>query len=136
MMKKRKTDKKSPHYQVLTRLRPSQIHGIGVFAICKIKKGTPIFYGDDEEIVWVQKDDLRNLPVEIKRLYDDFCIVADKGRLYGCPKNFNSLTVAWYLNSSSRPNVRCDKNYHFFTLRDIKKGEELTVDYATYNQFG
>jgi hypothetical protein len=44
------------------------------------------------------------------------------------------LTVSWYLNSSSRPNVGCDKHCRFFALRDIKCGEEVTVDYRTYNE--
>jgi SET domain-containing protein len=135
MTKKRKAGKRLPHYRVYTRLGPSRIHGVGVFAIGKIKKGTLIFYGDDGEIVWVRKTRLRGLPKEIRRLYEDFCIVAEKGRVYGCPRNFNSLTVAWFLNSSPCPNVRCDRNYRFFALRDIKQGAELTVDYATYNQF-
>jgi hypothetical protein len=78
-----------PHYRVYTRLGPSRVHGVGVFAICKIKMGTPIFYGDDEEMIWVEKARLRGLPKEIRRLYEDFCVVTEKGRVYGCPRNFN-----------------------------------------------
>ncbi len=126
---------KPPHFEVYTRIRPSRFHGVGVFAIRDIKKGTSIFYGDDDEIVWVKKNQLKGLPREIKKLYQDFCIIKNKGQLYGCPKNFSLLTVAWYLNESKKPNVFCDENYRFFALRDIKKGEELTVDYKTYNEF-
>ena len=43
------------------------------------------------------------------------------------------MTVPWFLNSSKNPNMDCDKDYRFFALRKIKKGEELTLDYATYN---
>ena len=123
-----------PHYKVLTRICPSPIHGVGVFAISNIKKGTYIFYGDDEELMWVEKAKLKSLHKEIRKLYDDFCIIKDKGTLYGCPKNFNLMTVAWYLNSSKSPNVGCDKNYNFYALRNIKSGEELTADYATYSE--
>ncbi len=108
---------------------------MGVLAIRNIKKGAYIFYPDDDQIVWLKKDKLKGLPKEIKRLYEDFCIIKDKGKLYGCPKNFNLLTVAWYLNESEHPNVGCDKNFRFYALKDIKKGEELTVDYKTYNEF-
>ncbi len=122
---------KLPHDKVFTRLAPSKIHGVGVFAIKNIKKGTYIFYGDDEDLVWIKKSRLNHLPKEIKKLYKDFCV--KKGSSYGCPKNFNQLTVAWYLNYSQEPNVAADKNLLFFAIRDIKKGEELTTDYSTYS---
>jgi SET domain-containing protein len=124
-----------PHHAVYVRIRPSRVHGVGVFAIRSIRKGTNIFRGDDGEIVWVRKNQVKGLPKELKRLYEDFCIIKQKGKLYGCPKSFNILTVAWYLNESKSPNVYCDANYDFFALRDIRPGEELTVDYSTYNEF-
>ncbi|MGO8989186.1 MAG: SET domain-containing protein-lysine N-methyltransferase [bacterium] len=103
-----------------------------MFAIRNIRKGTNIFYGDDDPIFWVEKKKVQRLPREIKKLYEDFCII--KGRHYGCPKNFNQLTAAWYLNwSKENPNVGCGKGYKFYALRNIKKGEELTVDYETYS---
>jgi len=121
-----------PSYRVVVRLKPSKLHGVGVFAIKNIKKGTEIFYGDDEDIVWIRRSKVGALPREIRRLYDDFCILkADK---YGCPRNFNLMTIAWYLNHSTHPNVRCDRNYRFIARRDIRKGEELTVDYRIFNE--
>jgi SET domain-containing protein len=123
-----------PHTDVYTRLRPSKIHGVGVFAIRKIRKGTYIFSGDDADIVWVPKKILRRLPREIKRLYEDFAVIKDNGTLYGCPKSFNILTVGWYLNESKTPNVGCDEDFNFFALCNIEVGEELTVDYDTYSE--
>ncbi len=120
-----------PHYRVYTRLGCSEIKGVGVFAIRDIKKGTRIFYGDSEKLVWLEKRKIEKLPEEIRKFYKDFCVF--RGDLCGCPKNFNNLTVSWYLNHSKDPNVVCDQNYDFFALRDIKKGEELTVDYETYS---
>lgn len=120
-----------PHEGVYTRLKPSKIHGVGVIAIRDIPKGTPVFAEDDDDIVWVDKKDTGNLPPPLREFYDDFCIV--KGDMYGCPKNFDKLTIAWYLNSSDKPNVVADENYRFYALRDIKAGEELTADYTTYS---
>jgi hypothetical protein len=124
----------TPHYGVYTRLKHSQIHegGIGVFAIRDIPKGMNIFYGDDDPIEWINKDETNDLDVEIKKLYNDFSII--KGNEYGCPKNFNLLTISWYLNHSKNPNMACGKDYEFYALRDIKKGEELTIDYETFNE--
>ena len=123
--------RKLPHYGVFARIGRSKRHGVGVLAIRNIKKGTSIFYGDDEPIYWVDKKSIKQLPDGIKKMYEDFCII--KRDLYGCPKNFNQLTPAWYLNHSKNPNVACNKDYKFYALRDIKKGEELTVDYTTYS---
>jgi len=127
----------TPHSGVYARLRPSKIHGIGVFAIRNIPKGTKIFPADEGELVWKRKSDLKldQLPQEIRRFYDQFCLIKDKGETYGCPKNFNLMTVAWYLNHSKTPNVGCDQDYTFFALRNIRDGEELTADYHTYNEF-
>jgi SET domain-containing protein len=123
--------KKHPHDNVFVRLASSKLHGVGVFAIRPIKKGTYVFGDDDVPLVWVKKASVKNLPKEIKRLYEDFCIL--KGDKYGCPDNFNNLTSAWYLNDSSNPNVAADNEYKFYAIRNIKKGEELTANYSTYS---
>lgn len=127
-----------PHAQVYTRLRPSRIHkgGVGVFAIKKIRNGTALFSGDNEEMLWVEEPSVPKVPREIRRLYDDFSVIKDKR--YGCPQNFNRLTMAWYLNEPGKyqkPNVGCDPDsFDFFALRNIEAGEELTVDYSKYSE--
>ena len=120
-----------PHDKVYCRIKPSPISGVGVFAIKDIPKGTYVFQDENEELVWIDRSEIKGLPSEIKRLYDDFCIT--NGEKLGCPKNFNQMTVTWFLNNSKTPNMGCDKDYRFFALRDIKSGEELTLDYKTYN---
>lgn len=127
-----------PHAEVYTRLRPSGIHrgGVGVFAIKKIQKGAALFSGDNEEMLWIDEISVPKAPKEIRRLYDDFSVIKDKR--YGCPQNFNRLTMAWYLNEPAKhgkPNVGCDSNsFEFFALRKIEAGEELTVDYSKYSE--
>lgn len=79
-----------PHQGVCARLHASKIHGVGVFAIRDISKGTYIFPDDDEELIWIHKSDLGRLSAEERKLYDDFCILKDD--VYGCPRNFNRLT--------------------------------------------
>jgi SET domain-containing protein len=123
-----------PHEGVYTRLKPSDIHGVGVFAILDIPKDTYIFNGDNSKMVWVDKSVIDEQDEEIKKLYDDFCII--KGNKYYCIDSFNNLNVCWYLNESKDdPNVGCDDNYEFYALRDIKKGEELTMDYSSFCEY-
>src|SRR5712671_4212872 len=91
------TKRSLPHLNVYTRLKPSAIHGVGVFAIRNIPKGTRLFDGN-EEITWIDERQIAHLPQTLRKMYEDFCIIKD-GR-YGCPINFNSLTIGWYLNDS------------------------------------
>jgi len=132
-------DEPLPHKGILTRLKPSPIHGIGVFAIGAIKKGTRLFSQDSDEMRWVKADALPK-DKQLRQLYDDFAVVkngkAGRPKRYGCPRHFDRLTTSWYLNDPKpghKPNVRCDENYDFWALRDIKEGEELTVDSDTYS---
>ena len=129
--------KRLPHHQSYTRLLPSKIHGVGVFAIRKIKKGTSIFPDDEQLIKWVRGKQLRNLSPKIRKLYDDFCIIKKSGKKYGCPKSFNQMTISWYLNEprpKQKANVKCRGDYMFYALHDIAAGEELTVDYGTFSE--
>jgi SET domain-containing protein len=133
----KQNSKELPHENVYTRIKPSKIHGVGVFAIRAIPKGTSIFSGDDAPIVWVRKNQIKGLRGETRRLYDDFSIIKDKGTAYGCPANFNHLTIAWFLNepkAGQNPNVGCRKDYTFYALRKISVGEELTVNYSTFSE--
>ena len=123
-----------PHDKVYTRLGTSNIHGIGVFAICNIQKGTLLFEFDNTEMVWINGSEIKNIPEKLKKMYDDFCVVKDNGNLYGCPQNFNQLTMAWYMNHSETPNVEIDENYDFKTSCDIQDGEELTINYNTFSE--
>lgn len=120
-----------PHTNVYTRLQLSKIHGVGVFAIRRIEKGTRLF-ADDEEIVWVDESYLADLPKKLKKLYDDFAIIKDGE--YGCPVTFNLLTMGWYLNDSDDPNVVVDNDYNMSALRDIEEGEELTIDSSKFSE--
>jgi SET domain-containing protein len=132
---RKKKENLMPDTECFTRLKPSPIHGIGVFAIRDIPKGTNIFKDDLSEMIWVDRVEVQRKSGEIRRLYDDFCVL-DDGK-YGCPNGFNNLTVAWYINEpleGQEPNVECSGDYDFFAARDIEAGEELTVDYSTYSE--
>jgi len=122
---------KPPHADVYVRLKPSGIHGVGVFAIRAIPKGTNVFADDHSRMVWIEASKMKGLNEETRKLYDDFGVL--KNGRYGCPGSFNMLTVGWYINHSKKPNVRVEKGYTFYSMRGIKKGEELTVDYDTYS---
>jgi hypothetical protein len=126
-----------PHLNVYARVRPSKIHGVGVFAIVNIEKGTRLFIGENLEMPWFDKKTLPKKPHEVRRLYDDFAVIDNRNGRYACPTSFNRLNPSWYLNEprdGEKANVLCDPNtYEFWTRRNIKAGEELTVVYETYS---
>ena len=125
-----------PHSSVYVRLGVSPIHGIGVFAIRPIPRGTSIFATDKVELVWVERRALERAelsPAE-RALYRDFGIA--RGPLVGCPVNFNNLTPGWYCNEpppGEAANVDVDGELNFRANRDIAEGEELTVRYAEFS---
>ena len=54
-----KSDKHGPpHDGVYARLRPSKVHkgGVGVFTLTRIKRGSSLFEGDNEEMLWVDAE--------------------------------------------------------------------------------
>lgn len=124
--------KKLPHFGVYTRLKASKTHGVGVFAIRAIPKGTRMFLGEKIKLIRIKESQTKRLDSEYKKLYDDFCSL-ENGYLT-CPENFNQMAPGWYLNHSKKPNVALDKKFNFFALRNIKKNEELLVDYTTYSE--
>ena len=121
-----------PHSDVYVRLAPSRLHGVGVIAVRDIPSGTAIFGDDDAPLRRVPVRAVRRAPRELRRLYEDFCIL--RAGNYICPRSFNDLTVSWYLNHSKSPNVACDAEFRFWASRRIRKGEELLTDYDEYSE--
>jgi hypothetical protein len=105
--------------------------GVGVFAIRDIPKGTYVFEPDDDDMVWIDKSVADGLPSPLRKMYEDFPVLRDGE--FGCPSNFNRMTIAWHVNASKQPNLKCDPNYKFYASRDINAEEELTADYDEYS---
>jgi SET domain-containing protein len=114
---------------VLTELRPSQIHGIGVFALMDIPKDTYIFskWSNGTGIFHIPKNRLNELPEPVLDLINKNFIDDDPN--YKIIRLYNGLNYLSHLPSfcnSSYPHE--DKhNVDRFgkTIRDIKKGEEI-----------
>lgn len=121
-----------------TRIGRSPIHGIGVFAIRKIPQGVnPFGDGADFDYVQVPPTLVEVLEPGVRKLLKDLCVFEDD--VYWVPDyGLNQCGVGWYLNHSTTPNMGTPENGddhgdEFFALRDIEPGEELTIDYGTYN---
>jgi SET domain-containing protein len=112
---------------VKTIIHPSLIAGIGLFADQDIPKGTVVWKYNSELDLLFSKDQIEVLsPASKKQFlnyafldkkYDKYMLCGDDGRFF---------------NHSEMPN--CDDSAEDITiaLRDIQKGEELTVNYVSF----
>ena len=113
-------------------IQPSPIHGIGVFAIRDIPKGTQdIFSQGFGDWIEVSREEVEALPEHSKALVENHCLFDEKS--YFIPEyGFKMLDLVIYLNHSDTPNViSINDGERFEAIRDIQVGEELLVDYGT-----
>ena len=117
-----------------TRLAPTE-HGVGVVAIRDIPKGTnPFKHCPDIAVIEITQEEFANYDPEVVRLIKDMC--AKQNGVYHVPATgIDSIGKNYYVNHSQTPNlVTLDEGETFITARNITKGEELTVDYRTYDE--
>lgn len=117
------------------RLKPSSFHGVGVFAVRDIPANVDPFEGIRKQ-KWVKFNisELKYLEKEIIEMIDDFYVIEKDGKVLINEDGLNGMDVSFFPNNSKSPNVKTiDGGYNFITLRKIKKGEELTVAYHTYD---
>lgn len=125
---------------IYCRLKPSKIHGIGVFAIKDIPPNTNPFrhtYNKSckYDVIILNNNDIKNVDNEVKKMLKDFC---KNGNKYDVLLNgLNAIDISFYLNHSKNPNLEIyeDKNcdyYAFKTMRLIQKDEELLINYDIY----
>jgi SET domain-containing protein len=103
-------------------LKSSPIHGLGLFAITDIPKGTVLWRrepGFDLQFTQEQVDKLPKLTQDY--IYTYACTDKD-GTMWLWPDN------AKFWNHSDDPNTG-DIDLTTIALKDIKAGEELTIDY-------
>ena len=113
---------------VFCKLGSSSIHGVGVFAIKDIPKGTVVSIGEGEPL-------LEN--VEVLDLIKMYCGISCYDTYVVHENGLNNIYIGYYLNHSDDPNLKIysDPNakeheyVNFITVKDIKMGEELTENY-------
>ena len=118
--------KPNPYFEI----RRSKIHGLGAFALKKIRKGTRLV-----EYVGELIDD-----EEASRRYDDAKMKTHRPFLFGVGDEGQAIDAAVggnearFINHSCEPNCEAieydDLTVYIFALRTIEPGEELSYDYA------
>jgi len=115
-------------------LAPSKIEGVGIFATHNIKKGGRLLiFPEKEKIRFFSHSQRASLDKLRRKFIDRYCPEDKKG--YYCPMSFNSMSTGWFLNHSEKPNAFCDEKYNYFAKQNIKKGEEITIDYRKISYY-
>ena len=120
-------------------IKPSKVNGVGVFAIRTIPSNTnPFMLSDGQgrqyDTIDLVKDDLGKVPKSIVKLLDRYFLTSDDTYpviSYG----LNDMDISFYINHSDSPNIKFIENTNndlleFQTIKKIKSGEELLVDYS------
>ena len=121
----------------------SKVHGVGVIAIKNIPKNTNPFKISDNKCVTydcikITQTELQTVPMTSRILVKAFIAKEPDGSFCVPASGLNNLNISFYLNHSDNNNV--DVNYHtkcdfldFITNRNIKRGEELFINYDELN---
>lgn len=120
------------HHSTYAMIQPSPIHGIGVFAIRDIPKGTrDIFSKEMGEWIKVSRSEVDALPAHSKQLVETHCLF-DEEHYYLPDYGFKKLDIVIFLNHADTPNIiSVNDGVYFEAIRDIAAGEELLIDYGT-----
>ena len=109
-------------------LKPAE-HGVGVFAAHDIKAESFLrLFGDQTETAYIAVS--RN-ETDVPDFFRQFCL--GRGNILRCPQDFGRMEIGWHLNHSRTPNAK-HRGYRYYALRDIKQGEEITIDYDTLGE--
>lgn len=112
-------------------LKPSPVHGIGVFALRDIPQGCKtLFSRNVGEWIRVPISDIDQLPDQTRNMVETYCLY-DETHYYLPDYGFKVMDLVNYLNHSSTPNViSVNDGEYFESIREIKEGEELLVNYG------
>lgn len=119
-----------------TYLAKSKVHGIGLFAAKKIKKGTLVWSFHPALDLSISESDLNHLSSSSREQVLNYAYFNEKRGLYIlCGDD------ARFMNHNDDPNIQSigfnDSNEEgkSFAARDIDKDEELTEDYGHFEKY-
>lgn len=124
----------------LVEVRPSQLHGLGVFALTHIAAGTRWWSVSLGEVITVSRTQFATLARSerspatdalMAALHEYSIYLTSRDQMVLIPDNGR------YVNHSDAPNSAAGVTatmLYSTAMRDIAAGEEITEDYATYDE--
>lgn len=108
--------------RVTTRLGPSPIHGVGVFALRDMQKGKKLYAEDFPKLYTLPFSQFSKLHPEVAQ----YILIKFPTVAAGSKFAYPDTRIQAYMNFSPDP------NYDLMTdtiVKDVKEGEEITEDY-------
>jgi len=117
---------------VKTKVKPSKIEGLGLFADEFIPKGTIVWKFTPGFDLKFTKEQIDNFPKQVQEYLKRYSWLSKKSHMY-CFASDNGK----YFNHSNDSNVLSayyenEEEVITKAIRDIKKGEEITDNYASF----
>ncbi|HET9056600.1 MAG TPA: SET domain-containing protein [Chitinophagaceae bacterium] len=118
-------------HQTWIMIKPSPIHGIGVFAIRDIPKGTRgIFSGTMGGWIELTYAEVEKLPPFSKELIHTYCLF-DEEKYFVPDYGFKVMDLSLYLNHDENSNIiSINHGEDFEAIKDITAGDELFINYG------
>lgn len=120
------------NHETYIALKPSGIHGIGVFAICAIPEGCCTIFSRNTG-GWIELSfiEAAQLPAHARELIETYYLY-DTEKYFIPDHGCKVMDMANYLNHSNSPNlISVMDGTYFKSTRAIAEGEELLIDYGT-----
>ena len=107
---------------VKTRIAPSSVHGVGVFALRDIKQGEKLYTDMRPKIYTLPYAEFNELNKEVREYLLERWPQVVNGSAFGFP----DTRIQAFMNHSDAPNYDAHTDV---ALTDIKAGEEIFEDY-------
>jgi hypothetical protein len=123
----------------LVEVRPSQAHGLGVFAVTDIPEGTKWWSGDLADMITISRQQFQALASSTPSPATDALMSAvQEYSIYLAALDLMVLIPdnGRYVNHADEPNSAASVTgtlLRSVALRDIAAGEEIVEDYASYD---
>lgn len=113
----------------------SRIAGVGVFAARNFFVGdfiAPGIHADDYTKNFITHEEVLGWSQTIRDMIARFCVGTPTGVVVPADRDFNNLSVKWFMNHScpDGDNVGFNRKGDFVARRRIHVGDELLYDYA------
>lgn len=114
-----------------TELRNSDIHGVGLFCVTPVAKGTKVWEFNPKFDVPFDETDIRSLPAPIYAFLRKYAYRSRETRQF-----ILSIDLSRHMNHADNPTLYCDADSNYYAAFDFAPGTELTCDYRVFSMEG